>query len=560
MEAIIDSVKKVGIVKIAIISSVLLGVGWFSMFFADRINKPEQSLLYSDLDPGDAGRIVSKLEEQGIPFKIGASGTEIFVPVDMVAKLRLDMAEAGIPANGSVGYEIFDRGEVFGTSFFVQNLNYLRALEGEIGRSIRTISQIASARVHLVVPKRELFSKDTQEPSASIVLRMKAAGRLDPTKVQAIQYMVSSAVPGLIPERVSIVDDRGNLLSDGSGNAQATVSKHTMEMKENYEQKMEAAIISILERTLGPGKVRAKVSADMNFDRLQEDSEIYDPEGQVTRSTQVVKEDVKSSDKAGSSGGGAAPEGAASEAGGAGGGTAGAGESSNNSNRTESTTNYELSKTVRSLVKESGAVKKISAAIIVDGVTTKAKDGTETYKPRTKEEMAQIEKIVKSSIGFSPERKDTLEVINMPFAKDEDPLFDTPNSSILGMEKHNLIRIVETIILAIVGLLGLLFVAKPLFNRLLDEHSNNQNHGPKQLGIANENNRSGPLLLENNTTNMGSQQQMGQTQMALPQSSQPNNVALIDQQLKSSPIKQVTEIIDKYPEESVSLVRGWINS
>ena len=209
----ITFLQRLGLLRMAITAGLLLSLGWFMMFFAGHLSQPDMALLYGDLDVGEAGRIVTRLEEQNIPMQIKAGGTQILVPIDQVARIRMDMAEAGLPNGGSVGYEIFDKSDVFGTSFFVQNVNQVRALEGELSRTIRTLNMIASARVHLVLPKRELFNNDQQQPTASIVLRMQAAGRIDDARVRAIQHLVAAAVPNLTPERVSVVDDRGNLLS-----------------------------------------------------------------------------------------------------------------------------------------------------------------------------------------------------------------------------------------------------------------------------------------------------------------------------------------------------------
>ena len=163
-------IQRLGLVRVAITAGVILSLGWGMMFFADRVSTPDMSLLYGDLDVGEAGRIVSRLEEQNIPHQIRGNGTQILVPSDKVARVRMDMAEAGLPNGGSVGYEIFDKSDVFGTSFFVQNVNQVRALEGELARTIRTINGVASARVHLVLPKRELYNNDQQVPTASMVL------------------------------------------------------------------------------------------------------------------------------------------------------------------------------------------------------------------------------------------------------------------------------------------------------------------------------------------------------------------------------------------------------
>lgn len=203
MGSLLDTLKNLGLVRLALIASVALAsLGGF-YYVASKFSKPEMSLLYSELDLGDAGRIVTRLEATGTVVEVRGNGSQIFVPSDQVARLRMEMAEAGLPKGGSVGYEIFDQNDTFGTSTFVQDINHVRALEGELARTIISLSSVAGARVHLVLPKREIFSRESQEPSASIVLRLRGPGRLNNAKVEAIQHLVASAVPGLYAHKTT---------------------------------------------------------------------------------------------------------------------------------------------------------------------------------------------------------------------------------------------------------------------------------------------------------------------------------------------------------------------
>ena len=221
----------------------------------------------------------------------------LHLPQDRVARLRLTMAEEGLPSGGSIGYEIFDRSEGLGTTNFVQSINHLRALEGELARTIRSIGTVRNARVHLVLPKRELFTRDRMEPTASIVIAMLGNNRLDGQKVQAIQHLVAAAVPGLKPNMISIVDNNGSLLARGTveGDLQQTASTAD-EMRISYETRMARKVEELLERSVGVGNVRVQISADIDFDRVTENAEIFDPDGQVARSTQTIEEENGSSD------------------------------------------------------------------------------------------------------------------------------------------------------------------------------------------------------------------------------------------------------------------------
>ena len=278
---------------------VLIGAAMASFAFlaylAFQTTKPDMALLFSQIDEADAGHVVERLESMGIPYELRGNGTQIYVPDDRVARIRMDLAQAGIPHSGSVGYEIFDKMDILGISSAMMDINMLRALEGELSKSIRSIQGVSSARVHLVIPKREIFSKSHVQPTASIVLKMNY-GRLNQAQVLGIQHLVASAVPGLSYEKITIVDDKGNLLvrqSDGSG---FDVSNN-QEIRSSYEQKLAQTIESLLEKTLGPGKARVEVNADMDFDKVTINSEDFNPNGQVVRSTNTTGENGLSTEQ-----------------------------------------------------------------------------------------------------------------------------------------------------------------------------------------------------------------------------------------------------------------------
>jgi flagellar M-ring protein FliF len=551
----VSFLQRLGLVRMGITAGLILSLGWFMMFFADHITKPDMALLYGDLDVGEAGRIVARLEEQNVPIQIKANGTQILVPVDQVARLRMDMAEAGLPNGGTVGYEIFDKSDVFGTSFFVQNVNQVRALEGELARTIRTINAVASARVHLVLPKRELFNNDQQVPTASIVIRMQAAGRLDDSRVRAIQHLVASAVPNLVPERVSVVDDRGNLLSSGgSESAENATLQKAEEARASYEAKLESAIKSLLERTVGVGKIRTTVAVDMDFDRLTENSEIFDPDGQVQRSTQTIEDGTTASEA--SSGG--APAGMGAETPGGAGAAAGGGNK-NQSKRTEETINYEISKTIKNHVKESGSIKKLSIAVLVDGnhKPAAAEGGKETYEPRSKDEMAQIEKLVKSAVGFDEKRGDKVEVINMPFTSDPIDMGQDVAPGMFGFEPHHIVRLIETGIMALIGLLMLLLVVKPLIGRILTALSPPEN----QEGMpGNENAQASTSAAIPGVQGGGQAPPTAANQGSAPQASAAMvKLEQVDGEVKQSTVTKVADIVEKHPDETVAMVKNWMN-
>jgi flagellar M-ring protein FliF len=355
------TLRNLGPVRLGAMAAVAAVTIGFFVFLTTRIAAPGFGLLYSDLDLRDSSQIVQKLESLNVPYQIRGDGAQILVPTDQVARLRMTMAEQGLPHGGSVGYELFDKSDAFGTSSFVQNVNHVRALEGELARTIGSISLVQSARVHLVLPRRELFSRERQEPSASIVVKLRGAERLGKRQVAAIQHLVASAIPDLKPARVSVVDSDGNLLARGDGDsADGFSSAGAEEMRIAYENRLARNVEELIERSVGPGKARVDVHVDMDFDRITTNSESFDPNGQVVRSTQTVNENSDSGD-AGEPSVSVAnnlPNNQSAAT------TTGA---KSRSGRNEETINYEITKTVRSQVREAGVVRRLSVAALIDG-------------------------------------------------------------------------------------------------------------------------------------------------------------------------------------------------
>ena len=581
MKSFLETLGKLGVIKLMIITAILAGVGSGLYYVAQKFSEPDMALMYSELDMADASKIVSRIEGMGIPVELRGAGTQIYVPADKVARLRMDMAEAGLPRGGSVGYEIFDKGESLGTTGFVQDINHLRALEGELARSIASLSQVASARVHLVLPRRELFSRERQQPSASIVLKINGPGRLNAARVQAIQHLVASAVPDLNPERISVVDDQGNLLARGDNVGEAATSSNLEEMKLAYENRLSQTIENLVEKYVGPGKVRAEVSAEVDFDRVTENSEKYDPDGQVLRSSQTVEEGDNSTETGGSKETGVQnnlPNPPASSSG---------NNSSSQSKKTEETLNYEISKSIVTHVKESGGIKRLSVAVMVDGTYSKGTDGKEVYAPRPATEMEQLKKLIASAIGFNAERKDQLEVLNMRFASvDEGGETHKAEETFLGFHRHDVIRLAETVVFGLLGLLTLLLVVKPLLSRILSSMEENPSYSaevPLLAGATGETIGRYPALSENQAAarqDALAAPAKAQGYAALPDSKgsagsmaengakQPTGeTSAIDQmmtmkkiegQLRASSIQKVGAIIDERPDDAVTIVRNWM--
>lgn len=537
-----------------------------------RLAAPRMSLLFADLTVEDAGNIVSRLETLNIPFELTNQGRSVMVPEEQVLRLRLTMAEEGLPSGGSLGYELFDRSDSLGTTSFVQNLNHLRALEGELSRTIQTIDRVATARVHLVLPRRELFSRDKPEPSASIILKLRGGGRLGAPQVQAIQHLISSAVPDLQPSRVSIVDGKGNLLSRGEDDSATAGASNLADLQLAYENRLKHQIEGLVEQSVGAGKVRAQISAVMNFDRITTNSEEYDPDSQVARSTQTVEESASSNEAnvdntvtVGNNLPTANDEATPGDT------------SASQSERIEETVNYEISRTVQTRVHESGTVSKLSVAVLVDGVYETDAEGNSTYQARSEEELSQIAALVKSSIGFDEARGDVVEVVSMRFVRPDDDLEGLPlDEGFLGLSKSDLFRIGEIAAFIVVALLAMLLVLRPLIAaafRTPPEPETPQLGGPAavpQLTHA----EAEKAMLENPeiiaAIESGEMSADEARAMVMAQvdggggggggAEEEGGIDLdkIEGRVKESSIRKIGELVDKHPEDAVAVFRSWM--
>ena len=521
-------------------------------YFGTRLTEPPMTILYGDLDPRDAGQIVTKLETMTMPYELRAGGTQIFVPTDKVLRLRMAMAEDGLPNGGSVGFEVFDRSDNLGSTRTMQNINMLRALAGELERTIQSLSQINAARVHLVIPKRDLFARDKQQSSASIILGMIGGNRLSKAQVSAIRHLVASAVPGLKPNQVSVVDNRGNLLArGGDSDDEGLAAAGSQDFRAAYESRLTRAIEELLEQTLGVGRVRAQVSAEINFDRITTSSEIYDPDGQVVRSSQTVEE--RSLSTAGGNNQAVSVSTSLPSGEGVEGGIASS--SGDTTERIEETTNYEITKTIRSHVSESGTVKRLSVAVLVDGIYTQGSDGESSYQPRSEEEIAQLTVLVKTAVGFNAERGDILEVVNMPFARVDIPEGEDPPLVDLG--KGDYFKIAEIAVMFVVGVLVVLMVLRPLAASAMGAAGGMQrmieDEGESQAALA---------APEGEQAVVAQLPPSAAAEMPpIPPSQLDNtiNVANVEGRMKVSSMKRVGEIVDSHPDEALNIIRNWIH-
>ena len=550
MHPVIDLFRNLGPVRVAALVGTAFAVIGFFIFLATRVSSGGMALLYSDLNPSDSGAIVKQLESQNIAYQVKAGGAQILVPSEDVLNLRMTLASNGLPGGGSMGYELFDKSSGLGTTNFVQNVNLVRALEGELSRTIGSIQGVNGARVHLVLPRRELFSRSRQKPSASVVLQLLGGGRLAREQVLAIQHLVAAAVPQLTPEGVAILDNRGQLLARGVGedgqNSMALQTSNDMRLK--FENRLQRSVEELVQQVVGLNRVRAEVSAEINYDKITESAERYDPDGQVTRSTNTVSENENSQQSQANQSvtvQNDLPADQANQGGGAASDT-----SSTRRNRSEEIVNFEVSRTVTNRVKETGEVKRLSVAVLVDGVYQTGDDGAETYQPRSPEQLEQIETLVKSAIGYDPNRGDTVEIVNMRFAK-IDPIEVDDGSLFMGLNKQDLMPLIEIIVLGLVGGLIILLVVRPVLNRLFEVvPAGGSDLDAAELAAATE-----LAQLTGPSDDEAEELEEEKPNSLLDQMIDINSV---EGQLRASSLKQIGEIVDNHPEEATAIIRGWM--
>lgn len=542
-----DSMKGMGNLRIRLLvgAGVLL-LGFF-MMMAFRMSSAGMSPLYTGLSMDDSAKIAAELEKEGVPYELSAGGSQISVPAEKMLRLRLTMAEQGIPSGGSiVGYEIFDRSESFGSSNFVMNVNAMRALEGELARTISSLNGVDTVRVHLVVPKRELFTREKEKPSASVAIKMRGGSALEHQEVNAITHLIASAVPSLEPSKVTIIDSHGKLLARGDGNDSLDgAANAATEYRVAYETRTQQSLEDLLEKVIGIGKVRVQVAADINFDREVTNSEKYDPDGQVARSVQSNSQKENATDKTGKDNvtvSGNLPQGA------------GNGEGSSNSNKntehSDETTNYEISKITQNHVKEVGNINKLSIAVLVDGTYPEGTDGKTTYTPRTDEELKQLKALVSSAVGFDEKRGDKIELVNMRFTQDSLNLVE---ASFFEKFKLEIQSITQTLIISVVAILAILLVLRPAVSKMAKQVQPPSERVAGEMAMLQG---SAPVAGRIASPDSGGGAPVGGFDE--PPADEIINVANIKGGMKSSSMSKINEIVEKYPEETMGVLRQWI--
>ena len=537
MNPFVQQLKNLGPARLAAMAGVSVGLIVFIIFFATRFSSSPYELLYGNLSQTDSREISRQLELSGVKFQVSNDAKEIMVPADNVTRVRLEMAELALPSGGSVGYELFDDMDALGATNFMQNINLVRALEGELSRTIRSIEGVQSSRVHLVMPQREMFTRQTQEPTASVYVKM-SSGRLDANQVKAVQHIIAAAVPKLKPANISIVDERGTLLSRNYADDEEMVAVQQDEARVNVEKRLSGAIIERIESSLGPGKVRAEVRAEMDFDRVVTEEEIYDPDGSVPRSTVTVDENLETldSDPDNVTVGQNLPDQQFADNAGP--------RSSTSEQRTEETVNFEISRRVVNQIRESGIIRRLSVAVLVDGTYVEDENGERVYQNLEQDTMDKLDSLVRSAIGFDAERGDQVEVINMPFTSFDEVAGVVEPFDLFGFAKEEILRMAEGIGVAVVAVLVILLVVRPLVTKAFEAMPDEDAMLMADTGVAQI---TGP----------------GDMPMPLPEDEEEDldeliDIAKVEGRVQASSLRKINDIVDKHPEEAISIFRTWL--
>lgn len=497
--------QKTAMVGVMVVSVALI-VGLVAL-----VNRPTYGTLFSNLNEGDAAKIVEKLKAKEIQYQLDDGGKTVLVPKNQIYDLRLSMASEGLPQSSLIGYEIFDRTNL-GVSDFVQKINYRRALEGELARTILQLSEVEGARVHIVVPERTLFKEDQKSATASVVLKLKSGNPLKEGTVQGISHLVSSSVEGLDAANVTILDARGNLLSENNtkANTFASMTSAQYELQQKVETYLAMKAQHMLESVVGPGNAIVQVNAELDFRQAERTMESYDPEKTVVRSEQVTDEKGM------------------------------VGDSAHPSSRSTAMTNYEINKTIEHVVDNLGNIKRLSVAAVINGKNSEeaGADKKPNYTPRATEEMTQLGDIVKKAVGYNPERKDEISVVNLPFGTSLQPgdlvYKDSPVAEVLN-DPGGLIQKIFIVAVMVIGF----FMIRSLLGRL------HVRVAPDVFSDDTE------MSIENRLAAAGVPRQ----QIVLPRAEEEISE---DAMLRAEKRKQISEYIRSKPENASHLVKVWL--
>lgn len=497
----LTNVQRVSLVGVGLATVVSL------IYLSAWVNEPEYTVLFADLDPEGAGQIVAQLKDQNIPYQLEKNGTAILVPSESVYELRLQLAGQGLPGKDGIGYEIFDNTNL-GMSDFVQRLNYRRALEGELARTIQSLHEIQMARVHIVIPEHRLFSEDQQQPSASVFVKLAPGRQVTKPQIQGITYLVASSVEGMTPESISIIDAHGQLLSEETKeDSFLGLSSNQLETQKNVENHLTRKAQAMLDGVLGPNNAIVRVHTTLNFEQVERSIEEYDPETPSIRSQERSQTDVAGTE--------IAP-----------GQTTGS----------NSITNYELNKRVEHVIGNVGNITRLSVAVIVN--EARNADGS-APEPA---ELEALKKLVQNTVGFSNERLDQIEISTFPF---DTSAADRERAVFEDVERQNFIMsLIQK------GIIGALVIGVLLFGRSLMKRAKPLFPDPTPAPVTanfTELQQDGTMHLNDNED------------AALPEA-EPEELEELPIEVDDTDLRKdrLLGYVTKEPEKAAALVRTWL--
>ncbi len=532
-----------------------------------------KKLLFSGLDLEEAATITDRLETAGVRYSLEGGGSAIFVDADKVEDARMMLSEQGLPTRGSVGWEIFDKSDALGETQFILNIKKLRAMEGELERSIRAYDMVQSVKVHLSIPDRPLFQQNSEKPKAAVVLKL-AGTAMPAEKVRAIRNLVASQVPGLAVDAVTVTSTDGRLLAaatdgpDGVAGGGTSSDERRALMEESYRKK----VLDVIENIAGPGAAKVTVSIDADFNRVTQSSETINPDSRVALSETIVEDSSRSQDMAPGDETTVAnnvPTGAQPVA-------APQPSSTTETSRSEATTNYVMDKTVRTEVFEGGQIRRLSVAVALDQVRVPGAEGQPaTWQDRTPEEIARITGLVKSAVLFNAERGDVVTVESTAFARPETSMEGAAAPGPFDFDKFDLVRIGEILALVLTALALVFFVLRPLVSGLfarpepedlppeiqaLKGAKRAKAIAAHQAALAQVQQQQ-TILVETETTrhSAGSETHAPTLEPPAPDRNDAGiDVARISGQVRASSIKKISEVVASHPDESLAIIRSWM--
>lgn len=551
MNALLEQLSRFGVGRLIAMFGLTAGAAAALVFFTMSMNSSGQALLFSGLGPADAAAVSQRLDQANITYELREGGSAVYVDSTQVDEARMRVASGGALSFGSVGYEIFDETDALGTTQFVQNVNAKRALEGELARSINTLSAVSSARVHLVLPERRLFSRESEEPSASVVIAVR--GELPANQIATIRNLVATAVPGLQANRITLADDQGRLLASPSDNGDL-VGAMLDDRRSAIENDLEQKVRDVVEGIVGPGAVRVAVTAELTRESSTRTRLEYDPNGQVEVSRRAEEQ---SSSEPVTSGGVSVSENTpdAVET-----GQEGPVLATTESSVTER--NYENTREETTTISQAGDLARLAVSVVVDEVASVAEDGTLTFTPRSAEELEQIRQLVAAAVGFPTDgdlvrESQILQVSSMRFNR-PDITLGTPAPEGFSLARLDFMRIAEIVVLFITAMMIIFMVARPLVQGAIGGVTG----GTPALAGAGAAGIPGLPTLPDGTTPALLANEDGTPMLSVGDETLGDDhvdVAQIDGQVKKSSVRKVAALVDQHPDESMSILRTWMH-